>query len=178
MIVTLIGYRGCGKSSVGPLLAQHLGCACVDSDDAIATAAEKSIARIFSEDGESAFRDLETRVLADLLQQPAGVIAAGGGAILAQRNREAMKSAGPVVWLQASVETLAARIAGDDRSVVTRPSLTGQSIVEEVAQVLEQRRGLYADAATLTIDAETETPQQVADRIYAEINDDLVGDRS
>jgi len=70
MIVTLIGYRGCGKSSVGPILADMLGCLCVDSDDRIETAAGKSIAEIFKHDGEAAFRRLETNILTDLLTQP------------------------------------------------------------------------------------------------------------
>ena len=175
MIVTLIGYRGCGKSSVGPLLAKRLQCRCVDSDDEIESSSGKPIREIFADDGESVFRDRETEVLRKLLSEPPAVIAAGGGAILAQVNRERMKHAGPVVWLTASAATLASRIGGDDTSQHRRPSLTGKSIEDEVAEVLNSRLPLYKDAATITIDAESESPQQIAERIFAALGDSLVG---
>ncbi|MEZ6123472.1 MAG: shikimate kinase AroL [Planctomycetaceae bacterium] len=165
MIVTLIGYRGCGKSSVGPLLADRLGCRCADSDLLIEQRAGKSIARIFAEDGEPAFRSLESEVLNDLLTQPSLVIAAGGGAILSEANRQRMRQAGPVVWLKASPATLAARITGDVTSAARRPSLTGKSIADEVAEVLTFREPLYAGAASLIIDAENQTPQQIVEFI-------------
>ncbi len=171
MIVTLIGYRGCGKSSVGPLLAARLQCRCVDSDNEVELSSGKSIGEIFADDGESTFRALETEVLTKLLKNPPAVIAAGGGAILAPGNRELMKQAGPVVWLTASVATLASRIGGDGTSQQRRPSLTGQTIEEEVADVLESRLALYKETATFTIDAESESPQQIADRIITALGD-------
>ncbi len=166
MIVTLIGYRGCGKSSVGPILADMLGCLCVDSDDRIETAAGKSIAEIFKHDGEAAFRRLETNILTDLLTQPDGVIASGGGAILADANRKNMQAAGPVVWLKASAETLATRIGGDVTSQARRPSLTGKSIQEEVEDVLEKRTPLYKDCATIQITTEGYSPAELATTIH------------
>ncbi|MCP4787565.1 MAG: shikimate kinase [Fuerstiella sp.] len=175
MIVTLIGYRGCGKSSVGPLLAARLQCRCVDSDDEIESSSGKTIGEIFADDGESTFRALETEVLTQLLNKPPVVIAAGGGAILAPVNRELMKEAGPVVWLTASVATLASRIGRDGTSQRRRPSLTGKSIDDEVADVLEARLPLYKDAATITIDAESESPLQIADRIVAALGDSPAG---
>ncbi|MFY9255423.1 MAG: shikimate kinase [Fuerstiella sp.] len=169
MIVSLIGYRGCGKSSVGPLLADMLGCDCVDSDDRIESAAGKSIARIFEEDGEPAFRQLETSVLDQLLKQTSGVIASGGGAILAEINRTNMKSAGPVVWLHASAEALASRIGGDQTSTARRPSLTGKSIQEEVADVLNARSPLYEECATIQVETEGRLPIDIAVEIFQQI---------
>lgn len=175
MIVTLIGYRGCGKSSVGPLVAARLQCRCVDSDDEIEASSGRSISQIFADDGENTFRAWETEVLRKLLVHPPAVIAAGGGAILAPVNRERMKQAGPVIWLTASAATLASRIGRDETSQQRRPSLTGKSIEEEVADVLESRMELYKDAATMTFDAETESPEQIAERIIAALNDSPVG---
>ena len=83
--------------------------------------------------------------------------------------------AGPVIWLTASAATLASRIGGDETSQQRRPSLTGKSIEEEVADVLESRMELYKDAATMTFDAETESPEQIAERIIAALNDSPVG---
>ena len=170
MIVTLTGYRGCGKSSVGPILAGRLDCECVDSDRVIEERAGKSIAEIFADDGEPAFRTLETEVLTDLLKEESLVIAAGGGAILAEVNRQRMRDAGEVVWLKASAEVLSERISADVASKGMRPSLTGKPIGEEVAEVLAARSLLYDAAATITVDAGEGTPQKIAERIFAQLS--------
>jgi len=161
-IITLIGYRGCGKSTVGPLVAAQFGWECVDSDDVIEAQAARSIADIFATDGEAHFRRLETQVLKDLTRRPPVVIAAGGGAILAQENRRVLKSAGPVIWLEASVETLAARIRGDKTTADRRPGLTGKSAEQEVADVLAARHDLYAAAADHRIRVDVAAPEEIA----------------
>jgi shikimate kinase len=167
MIITLVGYRGCGKSSVGPLLAERIGCSFADSDSLVEARAGKSISEVFADGGEAAFRQLETDVLEDLLDTPPAVIATGGGAVLAEINRQRMHEAGPVVWLRASAELLASRIAGDQSSGKNRrPSLTGKPVVEEVAEVLEARRFFYEQASTLVIHVETGTPEEIAERIF------------
>jgi shikimate kinase len=168
MVVTLIGYRGCGKSSVAPRLARRLGWSYVDSDDVIEQRAGCSIRDIFEHEGEVGFRKREAEVLADLLQQENVVIASGGGAILAEENRRLIRAAGPVVWLRVSVTTLARRL-GDRLSVQRRPSLTGKPITEEISEVLAVREPLYRECATLIVDAEGERPDQVAKRIARHI---------
>ncbi|GAB5444579.1 MAG: shikimate kinase [Fuerstiella sp.] len=162
MIVTLIGYRGCGKSSVAPLLAERLGCSWIDSDDEVVREAGCTIQQIFSNHGEAEFRRREASVLERLLSGSPQVIAAGGGAILDPKNRSRMRAAGPVVWLQASAETLAARIAADSGTAQQRPSLTGRSVTEEVADVLQQRFPAYQDAATIVVDVDDRSPAEVA----------------
>ena len=122
MVITLVGYRGCGKSSVAPLLAAALGWSWVDSDDVVETQAGCSIRQIFESEGEPGFRVRETAALRDLLGRTQLVIAAGGGAVLAEENRRMMTAAGPVVWLQASDETLASRISGDSATGQRRPT--------------------------------------------------------
>jgi len=164
MVITLIGYRGCGKSSVAPRLARRLGWSWVDSDDVIEQRAGCSVKDIFEHEGEAGFRKRESEVLADLLQQQNVVIASGGGVILAEANRQMIKSAGPVVWLHVSVAILARRL-GERSSVQRRPSLTGKPITEEVAEVMAVREPLYRECATLIMDAESERPEQVARRI-------------
>ena len=166
MAITLIGYRGCGKSTVGPLLAQRLGWDCIDSDHEIERRAGKSIRDIFGDDGEASFRRLEAEVLRDLLTRSELVIAAGGGAILSEVTRQRMKQSGPVIWLQATAATLASRISGDAESALRRPSLTGKSVADEVAEVLAARTAFYHDAATFVIDAETAMPQDIAGQVY------------
>lgn len=125
MVITLIGYRGSGKSSVARLLAAKLNLTWIDSDDVIEEQAGRSIREIFAEDGEAEFRRLERAVIRDLTNCDSLVIAAGGGAILADENRQAMKSAGAVVWLQASVDNLVQRIQADDSTPIVAPVSPG-----------------------------------------------------
>jgi shikimate kinase len=169
MVITLIGYRGSGKSSVARLLAAKLNLTWIDSDDVIEERSGRSIHDIFSEDGEPEFRRLEHTVIRELTSQDSLVIAAGGGAILAEENRMAMRAAGPVVWLQASVANLAKRIQNDDATVDRRPSLTGQAVADEVEAVLRSRHSLYADAATMTVNTDGLTLEQVAEEIVQQL---------
>lgn len=169
MIVTLIGYRGSGKSSVAPLLAKHLQCNWVDSDDEVEQRAGRSIRQIFDDDGEQEFRHLESQVLEQLFLHAPLVIAAGGGAVLSAENRQRMRSAGPVVWLQATPRTLAARIADDAATAQQRPSLTGRSVTEEVAEVLEKRLPAYQEAATIVVEVDRLSPAEVVEAIIPQL---------
>lgn len=163
----LIGYRGCGKSTVGRLLAERLGWESIDSDDVAEAEAGKSIAAIFAGDGEPAFRDLEERVVAELCRREHAVVALGGGAVLREATRKRLAAAGPVVWLTAPAETLARRIAGDRSTAARRPSLTGLSGLDEVRRVLAEREPIYAECATVSLDAEARSPAELAGEIAA-----------
>lgn len=151
MIITLIGYRGSGKSSVAEPLAARLGWDWADADPLIEARAGCTIREIFATSGEPRFRELEREVLADLLSRDRLVIAAGGGAILAAETRRLMRAAGPVIWLQASIKLLQARIESDETTAARRPQLTSGSVTAEIAGVLAAREPLYADAASLII---------------------------
>ena len=105
LVVTLIGYRATGKSTVAPELARRLGWAFADSDQEVEARAGRTIAQIFSDDGEAGFRRTEREVISGLLKQHKLVLSSGGGAILDVDTRGDIAAAGPVVWLQASVET-------------------------------------------------------------------------
>ena len=91
-LVTLIGYRGCGKTVVGRQLAQRLGWSFVDTDQAVEEQAGRTIREIFQTDGEMAFRRMEADLLDDALARRRCVVSAGGGAVLARRNRKAIRS--------------------------------------------------------------------------------------
>ena len=148
MNVVLIGYRGTGKSTVGRALAARLGRRLVSTDKEIVRRAGSSIPDIVAAHGWDYFRDLETAVCQDLAGQDNLIIDTGGGAILRQQNVEFFKCNGRLLWLTASVETIAARIGGDTQ----RPSLTStKSHVEEIRDVLTERMPKYEAAADLTI---------------------------
>jgi shikimate kinase len=168
MVITLIGYRGTGKSSVAGALGARLGWGAVDADDDIEARAGKSIERIFAEDGEAEFRRLERETMQRLLSQGDRlVIAAGGGAILNEQTREDMQQAGPVVWLTAPVDTILARIGGDETTASRRPNLTAQGGRAEVEQVLAKREPLYRQTASLIVDTQGRTIDEIVEAILA-----------
>jgi shikimate kinase len=162
--IFLIGYRGTGKTTVARLLALRLGCDWVDSDVEIELRAGKSIAEIFADDGEPAFRDLESRVLADLAKRKGTVIALGGGAILREENRKAI-SGGVAIWLKASPATIVKRLAADPATRAQRPALTARGGEAEVIELLAQREPIYKQCANLEVDTEGQDPAAVADEI-------------
>jgi shikimate kinase len=165
MILTLIGYRATGKTTLAKLLAQRLGWQWIDADVEIERLAGKTIARIFAEDGEPAFRDLEAQVIADLCRRDKLVLAAGGGAPLCEENRRIMRQSGKVVWLKAQSETILKRMSGDATTDQRRPSLTGRDPLEEIVQLLALREPMYRDTADFTIDTENRTPEELTAEI-------------
>ena len=104
--IVLIGMPGCGKSTVGALLAQKLGRTMIDADAEIEALAGKSIPEIFAEDGEAVFRNWETQVLGALGQQSGLVIATGGGCVTQTRNYPLLHQNGSIVWLQRDIQVL------------------------------------------------------------------------
>jgi shikimate kinase len=163
--IVLIGYRGTGKTTVARLLAERLGLRWLDADVELEARAGKTIARIFADDGEQAFRSLEAQVLAEALQGRDLVIAAGGGAVLRDDNRALLRGTPAVVWLEARPETLHARIQADAATSARRPNLTAGGGLEEVRQLLARRAPLYAECAKLRIDADALSAAAVADAI-------------
>jgi shikimate kinase len=168
MLVVLIGYRGTGKTTVARQLALRLGWEWVDADVEIEWRAGRSIAAIFQEQGEAAFRDLEAQVIADLARRDKLVLAVGGGAVMRPETR-AVLAHGYVVWLTASPETIWQRLEGDPSTAERRPNLTAQGGLQEIRQMLAQREGVYRGCADLMVETETATPERIASEIAAEL---------
>jgi shikimate kinase len=170
MLLHLIGYRGSGKSAVAAALSQQLGWPWLDADAELERRAGKTIKQIFADSGETAFRDLESAVAADLIENDRSITAWGGGVILRESNQQLLKRRGKVIWLTASPETLLARINGDITTAERRPNLTGQGGLAEIRTLLAQRTPLYAACADLTIDTLEQSPPEFASRIIAELH--------
>lgn len=170
MALTLIGYRATGKTTLAKLLAERLGWDWIDADVEVERRAGKSIARIFAEDGEPAFRDIEAEVTADLLRRENLVLAAGGGAPMRAETREAMRAAGMVVWLVALPETILARMSGDATTAARRPDLTDKGPLAEIVHLLEVREPIYRGTCHLEIDTEGRTPEAIADEILRRLD--------
>ncbi|SFJ07677.1 shikimate kinase AroL [Planctomicrobium piriforme] len=173
MVITLIGYRGTGKTTVGAALAQRLGWEFLDLDPEIERQAGLSIAEIFAIHGEPHFRQLESEFLAAALQRTNIVLSPGGGAVLNPLNRQAMQAAGPVVWLHAPVETIISRLENDPATQGRRPSLTGTDVVAEVNEVLQRRLPIYQAAASQVIATDNRTPEQILEDIIRQLPDEI-----
>lgn len=148
--IVLIGFMGCGKSTVGRELHQRLGYPLVDMDQVIERTAGKPISRIFEEEGEAAFRDRETALLRELLE-PTGIrriISTGGGVVVRPENRQLLRRLGYVVWLHAPFGALVERTSRNHH----RPLLRTEDPAEKIRTLLEQRKPWYAEAAHLKIE--------------------------
>ena len=169
--ITLIGYRGTGKSTVAGLLADMLGCGWCDADAVLEGRVGCSIATLVRERGEGVFRDAEAAVLADLLAAYPGVLSTGGGAVLRAGNREALREAGrPIVWLTAAADVVRARLAADPGTAERRPALSASTTgdpLAEVAATLSAREPLDRECADHSVDTSALPPAEVAAEIMA-----------
>ncbi|MDJ0799750.1 MAG: shikimate kinase [Calothrix sp. MO_167.B12] len=153
----LIGMMGAGKTTVGQLIAKHLGYGFLDTDKVIVQAAGKSINQIFAEDGETVFRQLESKVLSEISAYTKLTIATGGGIIINSVNWSYLHH-GLIVWLDAPVELLYQRLLND----TSRPLLQDTDPLGKLRSLLEQRQPLYAQADLRITLNEEETPEEIA----------------
>ena len=160
MMVTLTGFMGSGKTTVGKVLADFLGCPFLDLDDLVVKKAGKSIPDIFAQDGEPAFRELEAKLLRQTVGKYAestAVLALGGGAILAPASASRLRDKTVCIYLRATLDTLLARLEGETAG---RP-LADASLAARLAA----RAPLYEETAHVTIDTDGLSPDEVADEI-------------
>ncbi|MDF1851441.1 MAG: shikimate kinase [Verrucomicrobiales bacterium] len=143
----LIGFMGTGKTTIGKRVASSLGFRFVDTDARITKAAGKPITKIFEEDGEEAFRALETKILQACAEQSDQVISTGGGIVTQPKNREILARAGFVIWLKASPETIYERI----RHNRSRPLLKTTDPQATIRDLLAERSDLYDASKNLAV---------------------------
>lgn len=163
MAVVLLGYRGCGKSTIGRKLASRLWQDFHDTDALVERAAGKSIADLWASDGEAAFRALEARIVQEVLKLDEGVIALGGGSVLDLHTREVLKtSSHRRIYLRCEPGELVRRLASDPATARSRPSLTGagSSSLDEIRQVLATREPIYREVMTAELDVTRLTPDE------------------
>lgn len=166
--VFLVGFMGSGKSTVGRMVAGSLGVRFVDLDAVIESAAGEPIPQIFSNQGEEAFRDLESEALESLEGEEPSVVACGGGVVLRDSNRGVLKRLGTVVYLKVTAGEAVARI-GDRR---TRPLLAGPGGTLAATTLLAARETVYASVADVTVDTTGRSASEVAQLILDSITKD------
>jgi shikimate kinase len=170
MTITLVGYRGTGKSSVAQRLADRLGLTALDADAEIEHRAACTIREIFAVHGEAGFRSLEREVMSDLLARDGIVIATGGGAVLNARTRTEMRAAGPVIWLRASPATIEARLTADASTRDRRPPLTASDLRSEIESLLAVREPLYRETASVSVTTDGRTVESIVEEIVTRLS--------
>ena len=166
MLITLTGFMGSGKTTVGIVLADFLGCPFYDLDALIVKKTGRSIPEIFADGGEAAFRTLEAKVLRQAVEKYAestAILSLGGGTLGTPASARLVAEKTTCIYLRASVDTLAARLAPE---AAGRPLLRGApDLRERIAALLAGREDVYASTAHVTVDTDGLSPEQIADEI-------------
>jgi len=162
--IVLIGFMGCGKTSVTKELAKRLSLDYIDMDEEIEKAEGLTVSEIFRDHGEAYFRDLETTYLKSLDGQKNKIISTGGGVILRDENIEMLKNIGIVVFLQADVAHILKNIKEDHK----RPLLQEEEDLEgKITGMLEMREPLYLSTANVIIQTSGKPIKNIVDEILA-----------
>lgn len=162
-MIFLIGMMGVGKTTIGQRLAQRLGLPWFDSDAQVMAHTGKTVPQIFEESGEAAFRAQEKRALREAaFSETAAVVSVAGGAVLDPENRQVLRERGTVVWLRATVETMAQRVGTGHG----RP-LLGDDPADALTRLYTQRRPLYEELADVVVDVDELSPGDIVDKIVA-----------
>lgn len=150
--IILVGYMGCGKSTVGREIGLQLSYPMVDTDCLIVDSVGMSIAKIFQQHGEEYFRDLETELLSQIhaTECTKQIISTGGGMPVRVENRKWLKKLGYVVWLKAGVDTVMERISKSNH----RPLLNAENPREKIEKMLAERNPIYDEVADLIINTD------------------------
>lgn len=157
MAKVLLGFMGAGKSTI----ARGLDLNYLDMDALIEKRLGMSIAEFFAEKGESAFRQIESEVLAELLKTDQ-VVSTGGGVVISKRNRDLLKTNSDNIYLKADFETLYQRISTDKDN--QRPLFLNNS-KEELAAIFQERQAWYEEVASRILDVTELSPDEIIEEL-------------
>lgn len=160
--IILIGFMGCGKTSVGMKLAKKLAFHFSDTDQIIEENSKRTISSIFAAEGEEFFRELETKTINEFIGNLEDtVLSVGGGLPIQAGNAELLRQLGHVVYLKTSKETIINRLSGD----TTRPLLSGDNAESKMDTLLNFRTPIYEAAAHITVTTDGRTFADIIDEI-------------
>ena len=163
--IYLIGFMGCGKSTIAAGLNQMYGSQVVEMDQWIVERENMTIPEIFKEKGEPYFRDVETSLLKEIAQKTNQVVSCGGGIVLREENVLEMKKSGKIILLTAKPETILERVSGDDN----RPVLQGKKTVADISALIENRRSKYEAAADFIVETDEKTVLEICQEIRFDV---------
>ena len=160
--IILIGFMGCGKSSVGIRLSYQLRRTMIDTDKWIEQRQKKTISQIFQESGEEAFRQMETECLKELIRTAdRQIISVGGGLPMREENHELLKELGRVFYLKVTPVTVYERVKND----TTRPLLQVEDPMERIRTLMEKRAPVYEACADVILEASDLTLEEITEKI-------------
>lgn len=162
-MIVLIGPMGAGKTTVAQLLAERLGASTRDTDHDVEATAGRAIPEIFVDDGEATFRALERAAVATALAEHDGVLSVGGGAVLDPGTRDLL-AGHDVVYLRVGLAEAVKRVGLG----TSRPMLLG-NVRGRIKALLDERAPVYESVATLVVDTDGRSPEDVAEEIVAEL---------
>lgn len=166
--VILIGFMGCGKSTVGLRLSYRLRRTIIDTDKEIEKEEQRTISEIFATDGEAYFRDRETACLQKLTDNASNqIISVGGGLPVREENRALLHDLGQVFYLRAEGETIYERVKDD----TTRPLLQVDDPLKKIKTLLKERDPYYMAAADVVITVDGKNFSQILDEIEEHVNE-------
>ena len=166
--VILIGYMGCGKSTVGRRLSYRIRKPFLDTDNEIERKEKETIANLFANKGEAFFRDLETKCLQNLLKSKGSyVISVGGGLPLRPQNQELLHKLGHVVYLRIQPDSVWERLKNDTR----RPLLKSENPREKIEAMIAERGPVYEVAADSIVDVDGKNFQEIIGEIQQILED-------
>ena len=167
MNLILCGMMGAGKTTIGIKIAELTGRRWYDTDGVIVDRHGK-ISDIFEYYGEAHFRKIETEIVKDLAQKDGLVISTGGGLVLKKENNALLQENGKIVFLRASVETLAKRLKVDGERPLLQTST--ENLRDRLERLLKERAPVYEHVADFAVDVDGKTPETIAEEIIALIN--------
>lgn len=164
--IVLIGFMGCGKTSVGIKLSYRLKYPFCDTDRQIEKMQGKSISEIFASEGEAPFRQMETDCINKLINDSGCstyIFSTGGGTPVKEENRELLKQLGTVIYLKVSSDVVYNRLKGD----TSRPLLQTDNPKARIDELLEMRKDAYESAADIVIDTDGKNLEDIVEEIAA-----------
>ena len=165
--IFLIGFMGCGKSTVASKLNQMYGMHVVEMDQEISNRQKMSIPDIFEQYGEEYFRDLESALVKEITPISEQVVSCGGGVVLRENNVIEMKKNGHIVLLTAKPENVLKRVEKND----DRPILKGRKTVKDIAELMGARREKYEEAADIIVATDDKSIEEISKEILERIKE-------
>ncbi len=166
MNIYLIGYRCSGKTTIGNALAIKTGCSFLDTDEHITSCYNTTITKMVKKHGWQYFRTKEKEAIRDISRKNRYVVATGGGVILNRENIVLMKNSGVLIWLRAKKENIKNWILSDNKTLESRPSLTGDNIISDIEQTFNLRNDLYNSVCDFTVSVDKFYVSHICDRIF------------